>query len=102
MKEFDVIGLGNSLADYGPAALQQAMLQHDYVLQYHLYVLALHRHLRQRLPDYRPELHLGGVGYVFLRGVRGVGSDGVFFESPAPELVLAMDRWLVGDGGGVR
>ena len=92
--------LGNHHEDYGPGALQHAMLQHDYVLQYHLYVLALHRHLRQRLPDYRPQRHLGGVGYVFLRGVRAGSHAGVFFDNVHVDLVAAMDQWLDGPTGG--
>ena len=35
-----------------------------------VYALALHRHLQQRLPDYRHERHFGGVLYLFVRGVR--------------------------------
>ena len=91
--------LGNHPDDYGPDALTTAMLQHDYVLQYHLYVLALHRHLRIRLPGYRPEQHLGGVGYVFLRGVRAGSHAGVFFDRVGDDLVAAMDRWLDGAEG---
>ena len=46
------------------------MAQHGYHLQALLYALALHRHLRQRLADYRFEQHFGGVLYLFVRGVR--------------------------------
>ncbi len=90
--------LGNTRADYGPAALTAAMHHHDYVLQYHLYVLALHRHLAVRLPDYRPERHLGGACYVFLRGAEPGTDSGMFVDTVPPALLAAMDRWA-GDGG---
>jgi exodeoxyribonuclease V beta subunit len=85
--------LGNSPSDYGSVDLARAMHEHDYVLQYHLYVLALHRHLRQRLADYDYERHVAGASYAFLRGVaRGV-AHGVFFDRPPVPLVAAMDQW---------
>ena len=46
------------------------MAEHHYYLQYHLYTLALDRFLAQRLgSSYDPDLHLGNVYYVFLRGI---------------------------------
>jgi exodeoxyribonuclease V beta subunit len=62
--------LGHAPADYGAEALARAMTRHGYHLQALLYALALHRHLRQRLPEYRHEQHFGGVFYLFVRGVR--------------------------------
>ena len=40
-----------------------------YPLQAVLYSVALHRYLRWRLPGYDPERHLGGVLYLFVRGM---------------------------------
>jgi exodeoxyribonuclease V beta subunit len=62
--------LGDSPADYSDAGLQRAMAHHGYHLQALIYALALQRHLRQRLPDYRHAQHFGGVLYLFVRGVR--------------------------------
>ncbi len=62
--------LGDAPTDYAGAALERAMSQHGYHLQALLYALALHRHLQQRLPDYRHERHFGSVLYLFVRGVR--------------------------------
>jgi len=39
----------------------KAMTENFYFLQYHLYLIALHRYLMLRLPDYRYETHFGGV-----------------------------------------
>ncbi len=83
--------LGASDADYSPAALDVAMHEAHYTLQYHLYLLALHRHLRARQPGYDPAAHWGGVAYVFLRGVAGVGEQGWFRDTPTPALLDALD-----------
>ena len=56
---------------YGQAAMAELMAASHYPLQAHLYLVALHRYLRWRLPGYSPERHLGGYAYVFLRGLPG-------------------------------
>lgn len=88
--------LGNDAADYAPDRLATVMSEHDYVLQYHLYVLALHRHLRARLPGYDPERDLGGVAYAFLRGAVPGSSCGMFHDRVPGTLVAAMDEWASG------
>ncbi len=88
--------LGNDASGYASERLLPAMVEHDYVLQYHLYVLALHRHLRARRPDYDPARHLGGVVYAFLRGALPGSSCGMFFDRVPVDVVAAMDRWLDG------
>ncbi len=60
---------GNELKKYDQKALAQAMAEHYYILQYHLYVVALNQYLKVRLPNYRYQGHFGGVFYIFLRGV---------------------------------
>ncbi|NUS50376.1 MAG: exodeoxyribonuclease V subunit beta, partial [Nocardioidaceae bacterium] len=57
--------------DYRPAALAGAMGHSDYPLQALLYAVVLHRYLRWRQPDYDPATHLGGVLYLYLRGMCG-------------------------------
>ena len=54
------------------ARLTEAMLHSDYPLQALLYVAVLHRFLRWRQPGYDPARHLGGVLYLFVRGMCGV------------------------------
>jgi len=85
--------LGPSYRDYAPAALQEAMAQHHYFLQYHLYTLALHRYLRQKLKNYNYETSFGGVLYLFLRGMapRTGNQSGVFFHRPELRVVAALD-----------
>jgi exodeoxyribonuclease V beta subunit len=57
---------------YRPEALQEAMVAAHYPLQALLYAVALHRYLRWRLRDYDPAVHLGGVLYLFVRGMSSV------------------------------
>lgn len=90
--------LGMSPADYGRPALESAMVEHRYDLQYQLYSLALHRLLALRLPGYDFDRHFGGVFYLFLRGMP---QGGVFHARPSRELVLGLDRlFREGDGSG--
>ncbi|QFU02891.1 RecBCD enzyme subunit RecB [Halomonas sp. THAF5a] len=82
--------LGADDAAYTEAAMFDAVLEKRYDVQYCLYLLALHRLLEARLPDYDIERHLGGALYVFLRGTRAP-SRGVHAERPPSELILALD-----------
>ncbi|WP_430462237.1 exodeoxyribonuclease V subunit beta [Thalassolituus sp. LLYu03] len=75
--------LGFTLADYAPASLQNAMLDHSYDLQAWIYTLALDQLLKHRLPDYQPQQHLGGVYYFFLRGMH-LGKGAPLFSLTAP------------------
>lgn len=85
--------LGESSAAYTRPAMEQAMAEHRYDLQYQLYTLALHRYLRHRLPGYSYPRHFGGVIYLFLRGVDAEHpGNGIFTCRPAQELVEGMDR----------
>ncbi|MGZ4582827.1 MAG: exodeoxyribonuclease V subunit beta [Mycobacterium sp.] len=96
--------LGDTAADYSFPALTEAMLHSDYPLQALLYLVVLHRFLRWRQPGYDPERHLGGVLYLFLRGMCGVDTPvvdghpcGVFSWRPPAELAVALSGLL--DGG---
>jgi exodeoxyribonuclease V beta subunit len=67
-----------------------------YVLQYHLYVVALDRWLRLRVPGYDYARDFGGVYYLFLRGIDPARPDlGVFRDRPEPELVRALGAVLL-------
>ena len=86
---------------YRPAALAEAMQRAHYPLQALLYVAALHRYLRWRLPDYDPDRHLAGVLYLFLRGMTGPDTPrvdgqpcGVFAWRPPAPLVEALSDLL--------
>ncbi|MFI5509156.1 exodeoxyribonuclease V subunit beta [Mycobacterium sp. NPDC051804] len=93
-------------ADYGQPRLVEAMLHSDYPLQALLYCVVLHRFLRWRQPGYSPEEHLGGVLYLFVRGMCGAQTPivdghpmGVFSWRPPASLIVAMSDLL--DAGAV-
>ena len=84
--------LGNDLAGYSPEAIKRAMAQHGYHLQYLLYLTALHRMLRLRLPDYDYDRHIGGAFYLFLRGMRpDAPGSGVYRDRPSRACIEAID-----------
>ena len=90
--------------DYTPGRMAEAMLHSDYPLQALLYSVVLHRFLRWRQPGYHPEQHLGGILYLFVRGMCGPDTPvadgnpaGVFGWRPPAALVTALSDLL--DGG---
>ena len=56
---------------YRREALDAEMFRDHYPLQAILYTVALHRYMRWRDPRYDPYTDLGGVLYLFLRGMSG-------------------------------
>ena len=65
----------SSLAHYHPLSLERVMREHLYLLQSHIYLVALHRLLKVRLgARYRYDKHCGGSVYLFLRGMAGQSS----------------------------
>lgn len=90
--------LGSRIDDYDQEALNAAMLEGPYyILQYHLYTVALNQYLRLRQPGYHYDTHFGGVYYVFLRGVDpDRGPDyGIFRDRPSTELIEALCANLI-------
>ena len=63
--------LGDRTEDYGRDAMMRVMIEHHYLLQYHLYTVAAHRYLQSRIPDWSYERDFGGVLYIFLRAAGG-------------------------------
>ncbi len=89
---------------FGQDGMLAELTRHDYFLQYHLYLVALHRFLRWRLgAAYDYDRDVGGVYYLFFRGMLGAGSPrdgdlvrGSFFDRPTKEVIEALDRAFVG------
>ena len=91
---------------YDNKAMDEQMLLHHYPLQAHLYLVALHRLLKWRLPNYSPHHHLGGYIYVFLRGIpasdhinrtlRNELLPGLIIEKAPVERVLELDN-IIGE-----
>lgn len=91
----------DALAAYHPDLLPEAMASSHYVLQALVYSVAVHRFLALRVADYDPERHLGGVAYLFLRGMVGEPTPmvdgrpyGVFSWNPPAAAIVAVDRLL--------
>ena len=91
--------LGPSPSDYTADALELAMTEHRYDIQYLIYSLALHRFLASRLKEYSFGTHFGGVYYLFLRGMNPdyQQHNGIFFTRPAPELIDRLDGCFRGE-----
>jgi exodeoxyribonuclease V beta subunit len=89
--------LGPTIDSYHQPALQDAMQQNFYILQYHLYTLALTQYLRMRHPDFSYASGFGGVFYLFVRGIEsGLGPEyGVFFDLPKLSVINALGKVLI-------
>ncbi len=92
--------LGPEYDFYTQPRLEAAMREHRYDLQYLIYTVALHRYLRFRMQEYDYDRSLGGVFYLFLRGMRPEpgSTTGVWFTEPPRELIEELDQCF-GAGG---
>ncbi len=87
--------LGDLLSNYDAPQLAHAMQSHHYVLQYHLYLVALHRYLRLRQSAYDYDQHVLGAAYLFVRGMdRRAPGGGVFVDRPPKARIEALDALL--------
>lgn len=92
-------GIETLVEGYQPQILAKAMMDAHYPLQALLYSAALHRYLRWRLPDYDPARHLGGVLYLFVRGMAGPTTPdgcGVFSWQPPTAMITELSDLLDG------
>ncbi|MGD9182416.1 MAG: exodeoxyribonuclease V subunit beta, partial [Desulfobacterales bacterium] len=89
--------LGPTIDDYHRDALHRTMQENYYILQYHLYVLALCQYLRQLKSDFHYESDFGGVFYIFIRGIdsRRDPEFGIFYDLPKAEFINALGKALV-------
>lgn len=95
--------LGPRRADYVAGRVTHAVHDHGYQLQALLYLLALHRWLRHRLPGYDYDRHVAGAWVLFVRGVRPGWTDdaghptGIWSARPPREVIETLSARL--DGG---
>ena len=83
--------LGPRLNDYGGESLVAAMRDHNYGLQYWIYILVLHRYLKATLPEYDYSRDFGGVFYLFARGMSpAYPGNGLFFDMPQHEVIESL------------
>ena len=89
--------LGDNIGAYSANALQEAIHAHGYHVQYLFYLTALHRFLRLRLPDYDYERHIGGVFYLFVRGMSpDMPGHGLYHDAPTRACIEAIDACFSG------
>ena len=67
---------------FTPDAIESEMMDHHYILQYHLYLVGLVRFLRSRIQDFDYKTHFGGVYYLFVRGMGNGSGRGIFYDLP--------------------
>ena len=88
--------LGDSLDDYRQQQLQQEMYEAAYDLQYHIYTIALHRFLEQKVSGYSYANHFGGAFYLFVRGMNEEGREGIFFDRPSLKTIQHLNHYIKG------
>jgi exodeoxyribonuclease V beta subunit len=89
--------VGLSWADFTAAKLGANMVRDGYVVQYHLYALALHRMLQQRLgASYDYDAHFGNCIYAYVRGMQSGRTTGVFVDRPPLALLERIGSALEG------
>lgn len=76
--------LGPSPADYDQSSLEACAWQSHYLLQTHLYLVALRRYLG-------PDVPIAGAWLIFLRGIREDTAEGVLQIQPSEALMEALD-----------
>jgi exodeoxyribonuclease V beta subunit len=84
---------------YEMASLMATMESHHYLLQAHLYLVALHRFLRSRLTGYDLATHVGGAAYAFLRGFGPDASSTGHGWCPLPADVAVIEALDAAIGG---
>jgi len=85
------------ISHFQPDWMRHEMASHHYIIQGYLYAVALHRTLRLRLAGYDPDTHLGGLAYLFVRGMIGPETPagyGVWSHRPRTADLLALDHLL--------
>lgn len=87
--------LGPDDRAYTAERMEVAMADSHYYLQYWLYVLALHRHLQTVKADYDYDRDIGGVRYLFLRGI-AAETRGVYARKPSRALIESLDGLMRG------
>ena len=66
--------INDDIADYDSSSIRANMINHHYYIQYILYTLALHRYLKLHMPDYDYDRDVGGIAYLYLRGMKAPSS----------------------------
>ena len=87
--------LGSELDDYSEEKLLNAMKSEHYILQYHIYCVALDQYLKVHLPGYNYKNNFGGVFYLFLRGIAIDSRTGIFFSKPDSGIIENLGKRMI-------
>lgn len=90
--------LGNSFSQYTQQKILKSIFESRYDVQILFYSLALYRFLKTTLPNFSYEKDLGGVMYLYLRGMNSFDtkSPGQFYVKPSEALIDRLDRLFKG------
>lgn len=80
--------------DFSAQEIEAEMMDHHYILQYHLYLVGLIRFLKSRIHDFDYSTHFGGVYYLFVRGIGHDSGKGIFYDLPDENLVVQLDTFF--------
>jgi exodeoxyribonuclease V beta subunit len=86
--------LGGKLSDYNRQTIYETMVHDYYILQYHIYTLAVHKYLENKLGSYSYKKDFGGVFYLFIRGIHpDYGAKyGIYYDCPEEDLIIELGR----------
>ena len=89
--------LGEKITDYDQSSMMKVMKEDYYILQYHLYAVALHQYLGLRIKEYNYSRDFGGIFYIFIKGVDpDCGSEyGVFFDMPGKGIMNRLGTAMI-------
>ena len=73
--------LGYDYNNYKREDLIKAISNANYYLQYYIYLLSLYKYLKYRDKNFNAD-NIGGVFYIFARGVQENGTTGIYFDRP--------------------
>lgn len=70
--------INDRIGSYSDSEIKMNMVNHHYYIQYILYTLALHRYLKCHKPDYDYDTDVGGIAYLYLRGMKSADNGNTF------------------------
>jgi len=95
--------LGDDFDNYRHLDMLTNIEKNHYDLQYLIYSLALHRHLKFSLVDYDASVQFGGVYYLYLRGMSDNPANqscGVYFRDISLSELDSLDSLFAGGSDG--
>ncbi|WP_343192499.1 exodeoxyribonuclease V subunit beta [Buchnera aphidicola (Taiwanaphis decaspermi)] len=78
------------LNNYEIKNLKKQMTKNRYDIQYQIYSLVLHKYLKNRLLNYNIKKNLGGVFYLFVRGIN-IKNSGIFYTKVNEKLIKKLN-----------